>query len=34
MGAYVDVKMCLLVEALVAVGYSALVTLPGLLGIL
>lgn len=34
MGAYVDLKVCLLVEALVAVGHSALITLPWLLGIL
>ena len=34
MDAYVDLKMRLLVEALVAVGHSALVTLRGFLGIL
>jgi hypothetical protein len=32
MGADMDLKMRLLIEALVAVGYGALVTLPGLLG--
>lgn len=34
MGADMNLKMRLLVEALVAVGYSALVTLPGLLSVL